>query len=170
MANQYGQIVGDFASKNKLSGSVVPLGQIGGNIDRAAVAYEKNYRILDNKPSINGEELLDDKTSEDLHIVACKTTAEWEVLVDLVPVSGEICVYSDGAEDASGDPVPTFKIGDGETLLSDLPFVSATDLGIYEWARQPEKPTYTYDEVGAVGAENELHINEIDRMFQTVFG
>ena len=48
MANQYGQIVGDFASKNKLSGSVVPLGQIGGNIDRAAVAYEKNYRILDN--------------------------------------------------------------------------------------------------------------------------
>ena len=28
----------------------------------------------------------------------------------------------------------------------------------------------SYEDVGAVGAENELHINEIDRMFATVFG
>lgn len=69
MANQYGQIVGEFANKNKLSGSVVPLGQIGGNIDRAAVAYEKNYRILDNKPQINSHELIGNQTGNDLGLV-----------------------------------------------------------------------------------------------------
>lgn len=130
MANQYGQIVGDFASKNKLSGSVVPLGQIGGNIDRAAVAYEKNYRILDNKPSINGEELLDDKTSEDLNIVACKTTAEWEQLTTLVSVLGEVYVYTDGGEDSEGNPIPKIKIGDGLAYVVDLPFIAGTDLQI----------------------------------------
>ena len=66
MANQYGQIVGDFANKNKLSGSVVPLGQIGGNVDRAAVSYEKNYEILDNKPSINEHILIGDSNFEDI--------------------------------------------------------------------------------------------------------
>lgn len=130
MANQYGQIVGDFANKNKLSGSVVPLGQIGGNIDRAAVAYEKNYRILDNKPSINGEELLDDKTSEDLNIVACKTTAEWEQLTTLVSVLGEVYVYTDGGEDSEGNPIPKIKIGDGLAYVVDLPFIAGTDLQI----------------------------------------
>jgi len=130
MANQYGQIVGDYANKNKLSGSVVPLGQIGGNIDRAAVAYEKNYRILDNKPSINGEELLDDKTSEDLNIVACKTTAEWEQLTTLVSVLGEVYVYTDGGEDPEGNPIPKIKIGDGLAYVVDLPFIAGTDLQI----------------------------------------
>ena len=130
MANQYGQIVGDFANKNKLSGSVVPLGQIGGNIDRAAVAYEKNYRILDNKPSINGEELLDDKTREDLNIVACKTTAEWEQLTTLVSVLGEVYVYTAGGEDSEGNPIPKIKIGDGLAYVVDLPFIAGTDLQI----------------------------------------
>lgn len=130
MANQYGQIVGDFANKNKLSGSVVPLGQIGGNIDRAAATYEKNYRILDNKPSINGEELLDDKTSEDLNIVACKTTAEWEQLTTLVSVLGEVYVYTDGGEDPEGNPIPKIKIGDGLAYVVDLPFIAGTDLQI----------------------------------------
>lgn len=130
MVNQYGQIVGDFANKSKLSGSVVPLGQIGGNIDRAAVAYEKNYRILDNKPSINGEELLDDKTSEDLNIVACKTTAEWDQLTTLVSVLGEVYVYTDGGEDPEGNPIPKIKIGDGLAYVVDLPFIAGTDLQI----------------------------------------
>lgn len=130
MANQYGQIVGEYANKNKLSGSVVPLGQIGGNIDRAAVAYEKNYRILDNKPSINGEELLDDKTSEDLNIVACKTTAEWDQLTTLVSVLGEVYVYTDGGEDPEGNPIPKIKIGDGLAYVVDLPFIAGTDLQI----------------------------------------
>lgn len=165
-----GNVTGKVTADGSLTGSVSNIKNVSGGIDKPGKIYEKDYENLDNLPSKDGVTIIGDKSNEDLHISTTKTTAEWEVFVDLVPVSGEICVYSDGAEDASGDPVPTFKIGDGETLLSDLPFVSATDLGIYEWARQPEKPTYTYDEVGAVGAENELHITEIDRMFQTVFG
>lgn len=165
-----GNVTGRVTADGSLTGSVSNIKNVSGGIDKPGKVYEKDYENLDNLPSKDGVTIIGDKSNEDLRISTTKTTAEWEALVDLVPVSGEICVYSDGAEDASGDPVPTFKFGDGETLLSDLPFVSATDLGIYEWARQPEKPTYTYDEVGAVGAENELHITEIDRMFQTVFG
>lgn len=130
MANQYGQIVGDFANKNKLSGAVVPHGQIGGSVDRAATSYEKNYEILDNKPSVNDETLLGNKTSEDLHIVACKTSAEWAELTSLVSMPNEIYIYSDAQEDAEGNPIPMIKIGDGNAYVVDLPFVAATDYRI----------------------------------------
>lgn len=55
----------------------------------------------------------------------------------------------------------------GEELIGNYDEIDPT---VPEWAKQETKPTYTYDEVGAVGAENELHISEIDRMFATVFG
>ena len=64
-------------------------------------------------------------------------------------------------------------------LLENKPTINGTELfdnyneidpTVPEWAKAETKPTYTYDEVGAVGAENEIHINEIDRMFATVFG
>lgn len=100
MSEQYGQIVGGFGSTQKLSGDVVPLKQIGGGIDKAATSYEKDYEKLDNKPQINGEELIGNKTSDDLHI----------------------------------------------------------------------KQEYTYSEVGAVGAENQIAMEEIDRLFNAVFG
>lgn len=130
MANQYGQIVGGFANKNKLSGSVVPLGQIGGNIDRAAVSYEKNYEILDNLPSVNDEELIGNKTSEDLHIVACKTSAEWAELITLQSRKGEVYIYTDAAEDDEGNPLPMVKIGDGNAFVVDLPFTTSVDFRI----------------------------------------
>lgn len=38
------------------------------------------------------------------------------------------------------------------------------------WAKQPFKPNYTADEVGAVDVDNELSFDEIDRMFAAVFG
>lgn len=66
MSEQYGQIVGGFGSTQKLSGDVVPLKQIGGNVDRAATSYEKNYEILDNKPSINTHVLIGDSDFEDI--------------------------------------------------------------------------------------------------------
>lgn len=72
-----------------LKGTVTPLGQISGNVQKASVAYEKDYEILDNKPQINSHVLIGNQTGNDL---------------------------------------------------------------------------------GLVDGENELHITEIDRMFQTVFG
>jgi len=44
------------------------------------------------------------------------------------------------------------------------------DPTVPSWAKAETKPVYTYGETGAVGAENELHFDEIDRMFNAVFG
>lgn len=131
MSEQYGQIVGTFEENNVLSGSVAPRGQIGGNLDRAATSYEKDYEKLDNKPSVNDVELLGNKTSEELHIVACKTSAEWAQLTSLVSMPGEIYVYSDGGGvDPLGKPIPKIKIGDGNAYVVDLPFAASIDMRI----------------------------------------
>lgn len=128
--NQYGQIVGTFGNRQELSGSVAPRGQIGGNLDRAATSYEKDYEKLDNKPQINAVELIGNKSSEDLHIVACKTSAEWAQLTTLVSMRGEVYVYTDAEQDAQGNPIPKIKIGDGNAYVVDLPFSAATDFRI----------------------------------------
>ena len=139
----------------------------GGAVSKSNGTYD--YDKLKNHPVLNGEEIVGEKTSEDYNIVACKTSAEWAQLTTLVSMPGEVYVYSDGGGlDEEENPIPAIKVGDGETLVVDLPFIS--DPAVPEWAKQETKPTYTYDEVGAVGAENELHISEIDRMFAAVFG
>lgn len=131
MAEQYGQIVGGFETNpQELSGSVVPLGQINGGVNMAATMYEKNYELLDNKPQINSVELSGDKSSEELHIVACKTSAEWAELITLQSRVGEIYVYSDGGEDAEGNPIPAIKIGNGNAYVVDLPFATGVDMRI----------------------------------------
>lgn len=131
MPEQYGQLVGGFGdSPKKLSGGVTPLGQIGGNLDRAATGYEKDYEKLDNLPQINGETLIGDKDSFELHIVGCKTTAQWSALTSLVSKKGEIYIYSDATQDAQGNPVPMAKFGDGNAYVVDLPFASAIDMRI----------------------------------------
>lgn len=89
-----------------------------------------NYENLINLPEVNGETLIGDKSSEDLHIVAVKTSAEWSELTTLQSRQGEIYVYSDGAEDAEGNPIPMIKIGDGNAYVVDLPFSTATDIRI----------------------------------------
>ena len=122
MSEQYGQIVGGFESTQKLSGDVVPLKQIGGGVDKAAAAYHEAY--------INGVELIGNKTSDDLHIVACKTSAEWAALTTLVSMPGEVYVYSDGGTDAQGNPIPMIKVGDGNAYVVDLPFTTAIDFRI----------------------------------------
>lgn len=130
MSEQYGQITGGFSNTQRLSGDVAPRMQIGGEVTRAAVAYENNYEILDNKPQINSVELIGNKSSEDLHIVSCHTTAEWAALTHIVSRQGEIYIYSDATEDAQGNPVPMVKIGDGNAYVVDLPFSSAVDMRI----------------------------------------
>ena len=64
-------------------------------------------------------------------------------------------------------------------MLENLPSINNTTLiGNYDeidptvpsWAKNETKPEYTYSEVGAVGGENQVHYEEIDRMFNAVFG
>lgn len=56
MAEQYGQLVGSLSGKQKINGTV----------QKAATSYEKNYEILDNKPSINSHTLIGDSNFEDI--------------------------------------------------------------------------------------------------------
>lgn len=44
------------------------------------------------------------------------------------------------------------------------------DPTVPDWAKKNNKPGYTAGEVGAVDANNELAFEEIDRMFDVVFG
>lgn len=131
MSEQYGQIIGKLVNENEISGSISAIGRIGGSLNKAAVSYEKDYEKLDNLPQINDVELIGNKTSEDLHIVACKTSAEWAQLTTLVSMPGEIYVYSDGGgTDPQGKPIPKLKIGDGNAYVVDLPFAASIDMRI----------------------------------------
>lgn len=38
------------------------------------------------------------------------------------------------------------------------------------WAKQPTKPIYSAEEVGAVDADNEMTFSRIDALFNVVFG
>ena len=89
-----------------------------------------DYEKLKNLPSINGEKLIGNKTSEGLHIVAVKTTEEWQQVTTIVSKTGEIYVYSDYMQDEDGNNIPGFKIGDGNAFIVDLPFATLPDLRI----------------------------------------
>lgn len=48
----------------------------------------------------------------------CKTEAEWNLLPKVVPFKGELVLY---APDRN-HPYVRMKVGDGKTLLKELPF------------------------------------------------
>lgn len=50
------------------------------------------------------------------------TYDNWESQPELVGKRGCIYIYSDWGESPDGRKVAGFKVGDGETLLTDLPF------------------------------------------------
>lgn len=64
-------------------------------------------------------------------------------------------------------------------LLKNKPSINGTELiGNYneidptvpEWSKESTKPTYTYDETGSVGGENQISFERIDAAFAAVFG
>lgn len=89
-----------------------------------------DYNILHNKPSINGHLLEGDSELTDLGLrgIYYGTTVFWESQPDLVSEEGYLYIYSDYTvyKDSSGKTVvvPGVKIGDGESKLSDLKFIS----------------------------------------------
>lgn len=81
-----------------------------------------DYNELLNKPSVNGVELIGDKTSENLKIIISKAAEDWDSYADVVS-------YKDTAYVHVG-PVTKVKYGDGVTTIGNLPFVSAEDTRI----------------------------------------
>lgn len=99
--NNKGSISGNIASAGSVNGGeITPKGSIKGGAISRNQGGTNDYNPLLNKPQVNGEELVGNKTSDDLHI----------------------------------------------------------------------KQEYNYEEVGAVGAENQIAMEEIDRLFNAVFG
>ncbi len=118
-------IDGSISSTGHLDGAIGGTGLISGGVN-AGGSGTSDYRNLIHKPIVNGETLIGEMDSEDLHIVACKTTAEWAQLTTLVSRKGEIYVYSDGG----GENKPMLKIGDGNAYVVDLPFDTSIDARI----------------------------------------
>ena len=54
--------------------------------------------------------------------ILVNTTAGWNAKPDLVGTVNTVYVYSDHHTDEQGNPIPSFKVGDGTTYLLDLPF------------------------------------------------
>ena len=54
------------------------------------------------------------------------TTANWNAATTFIPLEGEIILYTDYYTDSGGVIHPNLKVGNGSSLLSDLPFVIET--------------------------------------------
>lgn len=89
-----------------------------------------DYSKLKNKPSINGIELIGNRTSVDLGVLSylSATTEEWNSRVGYIPENNLICIYDDYKtvvdQEGNEQKIKGFKIGDGKAYLIDLPFVS----------------------------------------------
>ena len=118
-----------------------------------------DYNELTNKPSIDGHELVDDSSLEDIGVI----DAIEEALEDYTPTSdlAEVA-FSGDYEDLENTPtIPTVNnatltiqkegssIGtftansDTDTTVN----VVETDPTVPSWAKQPTKPTYSYSEI-----------------------
>jgi len=61
--------------------------------------------------------------------VVSGTTAEWDQQASLISEKDVMYVYTDYATDDVGRSVPGIKVGDGVTLLSNLPFTASSGGG-----------------------------------------
>ena len=99
------------------------------------VTINRNYEALNNKPSINGVELVGNKTSAELGVlVRTDTTANWNNAQGFIPQKGEVIVYEDyqtktytveeyGESVTRTVNIPAIKIGTGNGYVQDLAFV-----------------------------------------------
>lgn len=55
----------------------------------------------------------------------------------------------------------------GKTIIGN---VEESDPTVPEWAKQPEKPEYTAEEVGAVPIGGAITVERLNEMFKSVFG
>lgn len=136
--------------------------------------------IINLEPIISDENVsleLTDENSPSLEIETGEDKMDLSLEVDdptvgldLNDISEEIDLEMDDEHDHGTSDYNKLKNKptlNGETIIGDMNEIDPT---VPEWAKAETKPTYTYQEVEAVGAENEIHMSEIDRMFTAVFG
>ena len=101
-----------------------------------------DYNELENKPSINGVTLQGNKTTEELGIVSKESDPTVPSHVKSI-TEKDIKSWNSKAE---SDDIPT-KTSD---LTNDSGFIigyTESDPTVPSWAKQPNKPTYAYDEI-----------------------
>lgn len=79
---------------------------------------------------------LDNPMTLDRTAIHYDTSAGWESKPATVSVKGNLYIYSDYKvirnEDETVTVIPAFKIGDGTTLLKDLPFNTEDGTAMYD--------------------------------------
>lgn len=61
-------LTGTLTARQSLQGTVGAKSPLQGVINKSETVYEKNYEILDNKPSINSRVLIGDRSLESLGV------------------------------------------------------------------------------------------------------
>lgn len=144
----------DLTDKPQINGH-----ELVGNLTTDDLDLEIDYVDLTSKPSINGHILVGDLSTEELGIqqmqadwnqtdttavdyvknkpdlttILYGTTASWNAQPTLVSRRKTIYVYSD-YQVIQGKNVPGFKVGDGVTLVINLPF-TGTEGGVSDAER-----------------------------------
>lgn len=78
------------------------------------------------------------------------TLANWTTNKAKVLLEGEVGLcYVPAVTDGTTTTAPTvlFKVGDGTTTWEKLPWGSGLAADVYDWAKDPEKPSYDYKEI-----------------------
>lgn len=90
-----------------------------------SITLSDDYVRLRNKPSVNGVELIGNRSLEDLGLdnIHYGTKEQWDAQPDLIAKQSDIYVYSDYVT-IGAIVVPGIKIGNGVSRLQDLPFVT----------------------------------------------
>ena len=74
-----------------------------------------------------------------------RTEAEWAQVQEPI-MKDKMCISSDRGYQ--------FKIGDGESLWSELSYNQAKASDVYTWAKLPQKPLYNKEEIGLGNVDN----------------
>lgn len=87
-----------------------------------------NYNDLYNKPSVNGTKLEGSLSLPDIDLRAVyyDTTEHWDEKTSLVSEEGALYIYSD-YRIVDNVAIPSIKVGDGITLLSECQFVTGSN-------------------------------------------
>lgn len=122
------EIHGKVSTSQSISGKTSATSAVTGDIDNEIKdRIYRDYNLLKNKPSIEGEELIGDKKLTDFGIpyVFYGTVAEWNSQPSLIGIKDAVYVYLDYDQDDDGHHIPGIKIGDGLAYLIDTPFTSS---------------------------------------------
>lgn len=102
----------------------------------------------------------------------CRTISEWEGQ-NPVAKKGELMIVEITPEESSTSDEKSnylIKIGDGVSTFSELNYVSGLSADVYPWALEPNKPTYTTDEISGLstileGLDNKIIKKENEKTY-----